>query len=34
MKLSAYYEFHYQGGMAMGPECAIADVTPQGARVF
>jgi CO/xanthine dehydrogenase Mo-binding subunit len=34
VKVSASYKVHYQGGMAMGPECAIADVTPQGVRVF
>jgi nicotinate dehydrogenase subunit B len=34
VKLSASYKVHYQGGMAMGPECAVADVTPQGARIF
>src|SRR5262249_50963734 len=26
-KLSASYKVHYQGSMAMGPECCVADVT-------
>jgi nicotinate dehydrogenase subunit B len=34
VKLSQSYKFHYQGAMAMGPECCVAVVTPQGARVF
>jgi CO/xanthine dehydrogenase Mo-binding subunit len=34
VKVSSSYKVHYQGGMAIGPECAIADVTPQGVRVF
>jgi nicotinate dehydrogenase subunit B len=34
VKLAASYKVHYQGGMAMGPECAVADVTKQGARIF
>jgi CO/xanthine dehydrogenase Mo-binding subunit len=33
-KLSATYKVHYQGSMAMGPECCVADVTPTGARLF
>jgi CO/xanthine dehydrogenase Mo-binding subunit len=33
-KLSASYKIHYQGSMAMGPECCVADVTPAGARIF
>jgi CO/xanthine dehydrogenase Mo-binding subunit len=34
IKLSATYRVHYQGSMAMGPECCVADVTPNGARIF
>jgi nicotinate dehydrogenase subunit B len=34
IKLSASYKVHYQGSMAMGPECCVAHVTPQGARIF
>jgi CO/xanthine dehydrogenase Mo-binding subunit len=33
-KLSASYKVHYNGSMAMGPECCVADVTPNGARIF
>jgi CO/xanthine dehydrogenase Mo-binding subunit len=33
-KVSATYKVHYQGAMALGPECCIADVTPSGARIF
>jgi nicotinate dehydrogenase subunit B len=28
------YKFHYTGSMAIGPECAVAAVTPQGTRIF
>ena len=28
------YKFHYTGHMPIGPSCCVADVTPNGARVF
>ncbi len=34
IKLSESYQYHYTGSMAIGPECAIADVTPSGSRIF
>jgi len=34
IKLSRSYKVMYQGGMAMGPECAIADVSKNGVRLF
>jgi CO/xanthine dehydrogenase Mo-binding subunit len=34
IKASASFQVHYQGSMAMGPECCVAHVTPQGARIF
>jgi CO/xanthine dehydrogenase Mo-binding subunit len=33
-KLSQTYKFHWNGGMLLGPSCALADVTASGARVF
>jgi hypothetical protein len=32
IKLSQSYRYHYNGSMAMGPECCVAVVTPAGAR--
>lgn len=32
--VSATYKFHYQGHLPIGPSCAIADVTPDGAIVY
>jgi CO/xanthine dehydrogenase Mo-binding subunit len=32
--VSASYAFHYQGHMPIGPSCAVADVTANGALVF
>jgi CO/xanthine dehydrogenase Mo-binding subunit len=34
IKLSQSYRYHYNGSMAMGPECCVAVVTPAGARIF
>ena len=34
IKLSQSYKYHYQGSMPIGPCCAVADVTPSGARIF
>jgi CO/xanthine dehydrogenase Mo-binding subunit len=34
VKVSQTYSYHYNGAMAMGPECCVAVATPQGARVF
>jgi CO/xanthine dehydrogenase Mo-binding subunit len=34
IKLAQTYKVHYQGAMAMGPECCVAEVTSQGARIF
>ena len=28
------YQFHYTGHLPIGPECCVADVTPNGARLF
>jgi nicotinate dehydrogenase subunit B len=28
------YKYHYTGHMPIGPSCCVADVTPNGARVF
>ncbi len=28
------YKTHYTGSMSIGPECCVADVTPNGARIF
>jgi CO/xanthine dehydrogenase Mo-binding subunit len=33
-KLSQTYKFHYNAASAMGPECCVATVTPQGVRLF
>ena len=33
-KIAQSYTYHYQGSMPIGPCCAVADVTPNGARVF
>jgi nicotinate dehydrogenase subunit B len=32
--VSASYSFHYQGHVPIGPTCAVADVTPNGAVVL
>jgi len=32
--VSASYAYHYQGHMPVGPSCALADVTADGALVF
>jgi CO/xanthine dehydrogenase Mo-binding subunit len=34
VKLTGTFKYHYNGAMAMGPECCVAAVTPQGARIF
>jgi CO/xanthine dehydrogenase Mo-binding subunit len=34
VKLSQTYKFHYNASAAMGPECCVATVTPQGVRLF
>jgi CO/xanthine dehydrogenase Mo-binding subunit len=34
VKLEQTYKFHYNGSMPIGPCCAVAQVTPQGARIF
>jgi CO/xanthine dehydrogenase Mo-binding subunit len=34
IKLSQSYKYHYQGSMPIGPCCAVADVSPSGARIF
>jgi CO/xanthine dehydrogenase Mo-binding subunit len=28
------YKYHYTGHLPIGPSCCVADVTPQGARIF
>jgi CO/xanthine dehydrogenase Mo-binding subunit len=33
-KVSQSYKYHYQGSMPIGPCCAVADVSPSGARIF
>ena len=32
--VSQTYKTHYTGSMSIGPECCVADVTPNGARIF
>ena len=32
--LSQTYKFHYTGHLPIGPSCCVADVTPNGARIF
>ena len=32
--LQRSYKYHYTGHLPIGPSCAVADVTPSGARVF
>ncbi len=32
--LQQSYKFHYTGHLPIGPHCCVADVTPNGARVF
>jgi CO/xanthine dehydrogenase Mo-binding subunit len=34
IKLSQTYKFHYNGHLPIGPSCCVAQVTPQGARIF
>jgi CO/xanthine dehydrogenase Mo-binding subunit len=34
VKLAQSYTYHYQGSMPIGPCCAVADVTKDGARIF
>jgi CO/xanthine dehydrogenase Mo-binding subunit len=34
IKIAQSYKYHYQGSMPIGPCCAVADVTPSGARIF
>jgi CO/xanthine dehydrogenase Mo-binding subunit len=34
VKVSQSYTYDYNGSMPIGPCCAVADVTPSGARVF
>jgi CO/xanthine dehydrogenase Mo-binding subunit len=34
IKLSSTYKWAYNGGMLLGPACALAVVTPNGARIF
>jgi CO/xanthine dehydrogenase Mo-binding subunit len=34
IKVQGTFKVHYQGGMAMGPECCVADVTTSGARIL
>jgi CO/xanthine dehydrogenase Mo-binding subunit len=34
IKLSNSYAFHYNASNPIGPLCAVADVTPNGARIF
>jgi len=33
-KIAQSYKYHYNGSMPIGPCCAVADVTPSGARIF
>ena len=33
-KISRTYKYHYTGHLPIGPSCCVADVTPNGARVF
>jgi CO/xanthine dehydrogenase Mo-binding subunit len=33
-KVSQAYKYHYTGHLPIGPSCCVADVTPQGARIF
>jgi nicotinate dehydrogenase subunit B len=33
-KLQQTYRYHYTGHLPIGPSCCVADVTPNGARVF
>jgi CO/xanthine dehydrogenase Mo-binding subunit len=33
-KVEQSYKFHYTGHLPIGPSCCVADVTPNGARVF
>src|SRR4051794_39917021 len=32
--LAQSYKFHYTGHLPIGPSCCVADVTPNGARIF
>ncbi len=32
--LAQSYQFHYTGHLPIGPSCCVADVTPNGARIF
>ncbi len=34
VKVSQSYNYHYNGSMPIGPCCVVADVTPNGARIF
>jgi CO/xanthine dehydrogenase Mo-binding subunit len=34
IKASQSYSFHYTGHLPIGPGCVVADVTPNGARIF
>ncbi len=34
MKVDRSYRYHYTGHLPIGPSCCVADVTPNGARVF
>jgi nicotinate dehydrogenase subunit B len=34
VKLQQSYSFSYTGHLPIGPSCCVADVTPQGARIF
>jgi CO/xanthine dehydrogenase Mo-binding subunit len=34
IKVTQSYQYHYNGHLPIGPSCCVADVTPQGARVF
>ncbi len=33
-KVNQTYKYHYTGHLPIGPSCCVADVTPNGARVF
>jgi CO/xanthine dehydrogenase Mo-binding subunit len=33
-KVEQSYKFHYTGHLPIGPSCCVADVTPNGARIF
>ncbi|HZQ63595.1 MAG TPA: molybdopterin cofactor-binding domain-containing protein, partial [Gaiellaceae bacterium] len=33
-KVQQTYKYHYNGHLPIGPSCCVADVTPQGARIF